>query len=345
MPERIRLPGISEDSFVSPTDRTALQNLQKVPLLPLLVQKFNELAVDQVLYVLNSSESVHCGPEQFPSLYQMLREACAILDVPQPELYLRRGKEENAYTAGVKRTFIVLNSELVDHFDDAEILYVLGHELGHVKCGHVLYQMMARLLMPLLESAGQATFGVGKLAGIGLVNAFYEWMRHAEFTCDRAGLLVCQDPEAAFRAIMKLGAGGSRFSTEMNVKAFLQQAREYSEAGGIEGVAKALVFFFYQSQLSHPQVVARARALEQWVATGEFDRILAGEYMQDTRGPGWVDPDGGRTAAAGRGSSSRSAGKPGPLGVIPCPACGELVSPLVSACRQCGAPLPGEEGV
>jgi hypothetical protein len=38
---RTRLPFISAGAFVSPTDRAALSSLQKTPLLPLLVRKFN----------------------------------------------------------------------------------------------------------------------------------------------------------------------------------------------------------------------------------------------------------------------------------------------------------------
>src|ERR1051326_6634912 len=184
---RRRLHGIAAPTFMSSMDQTALRNLQQLPLLPVLVRKFNEIAVDRLLYVQNSAGSVRCGPRQLPSLHRLLQEACEILDVPEPELYLRQGESANASTAGVSRTFIVLNSDLVEHFTDAELLFVLGHELGHIKCGHVLYQMMGQMLIPLMEAVGQAALGIGQLAGLGLVSGFYEWMRQAEYSCDRAG--------------------------------------------------------------------------------------------------------------------------------------------------------------
>src|SRR4029077_15529614 len=62
--ERVRFPYISAEAFVSPTDKAALENLQRMPLLPLLVRKFNEIAADNLFYAQNAAESVRCGPDQ-----------------------------------------------------------------------------------------------------------------------------------------------------------------------------------------------------------------------------------------------------------------------------------------
>jgi len=265
---------------VSPADKSALDNLKRLPLLPVLLQKFNEHAIDRLLYVQNSAESVRCGPRQFQTVYYLLREAADILDVPEPELYLRYDYQYNAYTAGVQRTFVAVNSALLDALTDEELLFVLGHELGHVKCGHVLYQMLGRFLVHVLRRLGDLTLGIGKAAGRALLSAFYEWMRQAEYTCDRAGLLACQNPRAAFSAIMKLGCGSTRFDPEMNVDTFMEQARQHADLQGLEGVAKALLFVLDTWQLDHPQVVFRARALDDWIREGAYQRILAGSYAR-----------------------------------------------------------------
>jgi Zn-dependent protease with chaperone function len=281
---RRRFPSLGAEAFVSPTDRAALNNLQQMPLLPMLLRKFHEVAVDRVFYVENSAGCVRCGPRQLPTLYRLMQEACAILDMPEPELYLQRHAEYNAYTAGVDRPFIVLYSELVEGFTNDELLFLFGHELGHIKCGHVLYQMMGRTLIPLLEALGQATLGIGQLAGIGLVSAFAEWMRQAEFSCDRAGLLACQDTRTAFTAIMKLGGGGTRFDSEMSVDAFLEQARQHADSARPEGIARALLFILYNWQLSHPQVVFRAKGLDEWIQSGAYERVLGGDFSREEMG-------------------------------------------------------------
>jgi Zn-dependent protease with chaperone function len=284
--QRIRLRHLSFESFVSPTDRAALQNLQRLPVLPNLIRKFNEHAWDKMYYALNTADSVRVSYRQFRTLHKLLREACRNLDLTEPELYLRYSPAHNAFTGGVQHPFIVLHSSLVNDFTDEEVLFILGHELGHIKCGHVLYRMIGALLFPLMETIGQATLGLGHLAGRGLLSAFMEWMRQSEFSCDRAGLLACQNPQAAFSATMKLGCGHSRYGDEMNVEAFLDQARTYSGMGGLEGVPKALLFFLYTWSLDHPQVVHRAKGLDDWMQSGAYERILSGDYIREPRAKG-----------------------------------------------------------
>jgi Zn-dependent protease with chaperone function len=274
---RIALAELVPEAYVYPGDRAALANLQRLPILPLVLRKFNDLALDRMYFVRNRAESIRCGPRQLPTLHRLLLEGCRVLRVAEPELYVRHDAQLHAATAGVARPFIVVSSTLLDQLDDDEILYVLGHELGHIQCGHVLYQMLGRFLVPVLDALGQATLGVGRLAGVGLLTAFYEWLRQAEFSCDRAGLLTCQDPNIAYSAILKLGAGNSRMSQELSVAAFLEQARGCAgevAAAPPEALSRALAFLLYNWQLEHPQVVFRAHELESWVEEGAFAGLL-----------------------------------------------------------------------
>ncbi len=316
--DRVRLDNLSASAFVSDTDRAALENIQKIPLLPQILRKFNEMALDKISYARNSAESVRCGPNQFPTLHRMLRESCEILSITEPELYIHQSEVFNAYTSGTDRTFIVLHSALVRHFTDEELLFVIGHECGHIKAGHVLYQELGRMLMPLLEMLGQATLGLGQLAGIGLVAAFYEWMRQAEMSCDRAGLLVAQDSRVALSALMKLGGGSTRFDSEANLDAFLEQARNHSQMAGLEGLSKALLFVMYNWQLDHPQVIHRAKGLDEWEGSGAYAQILSGDFPRDMSG----------TYQMGQR--------------IKCPKCKKMTSASVSFCPECGQDLHPE---
>jgi len=316
--ERIRLPHLSAEAYVCDTDRVALTNIQKIPLLPQVLRKFHELAMDKISYARNSAESVRCGPRQYPTLHRMVKESCSVLHIAEPELYIRQSEVMNAYTSGTNQVFIVLHSALIEHMTDDELLFVIGHECGHIKAGHVLYQEIGRLLLPLLEVIGQATLGIGQLAGIGLVAAFYEWMRQAEMSCDRAGVLVCQNKLASLSGLMKLGAGSSRFDGEANLDAFLEQARTHAETVGLEGLSKALLFLLYNWQLSHPQVVYRAKGLDEWIRSGAYDRVLQGNYLRDM------------TGATQMGQRIR------------CSRCRKEVSSTQSFCPECGQDLHPE---
>lgn len=97
MAERKVLTGLSAEAFIAETDRVALRALQKVPLLPKVVQKFYELGIDRWMYCWNMAQSVRCGPRQFKTLYDILRESCEVLDMPEPELYVTSNPFPNAF--------------------------------------------------------------------------------------------------------------------------------------------------------------------------------------------------------------------------------------------------------
>jgi len=279
--ERKLLEGISAKAFIADRDRLALEALKRVPLLPLVVQKFHEVGLDRWMYCYNMSMSVRCGPRQYPTLYRILRESCEVLDMPEPELYVSSNPFPNAFAGGVERPYITLRSSMVDALDDEQLYHLMGHELGHIKANHVLYKSVARVLLPLLEMVGRRTFGLGDVASIGLVLAFYEWSRQAEITADRAGLLVSQSLDTSVDANICLTAGPHRLRHEMNREAFMEQARSYQDSGPLEMLGKVVLFLTMTSTYTHPMPVHRTQELERWVLSGAFDRILSGDYERE----------------------------------------------------------------
>jgi len=278
MADRKRFPGITSAAFVADTDRIALDALKRVPLLPQVVQKFYEVGVDRWLYCYNMSMAVRCGPQQYKTLYNILREGCEILDMPEPELYVTNNPFPNAFAGGVERPYITLRSSIIDTLNDEQLYHLIGHELGHIKADHILYMSVANILYPLIEMVGRRTFGLGDVASIGLVMALYEWYRQAEITADRAGLLVAQSLDLSVDANIALTAGPSRLRHEMSREAYMEQARAYQNAGTMEQIGKILVFLLWSSTYTHPMPVYRTQELERWVLSGAFERIMSGDY-------------------------------------------------------------------
>jgi len=276
--ERVILSGISADAFTTEADRRALAALERVPLLPQVLRKFFDLGFDRWFYCMNMSMSVRCGPNQFPTLYDIFVESCKVLDVPEPELYVTNNPFPNAFAGGVERPFVTLRSSIIDTLNDEQLYHLVGHELGHIKSGHMLYHTVGRLLVPLMQALGRRMPIVGDVAAIGSVFAFYEWMRQSEISCDRAGLLVSQDFDTSMGANLAMTGGPSRFRAEMSLDAFMEQARAYQEAPTLDKVGKVILYFTMSWAFTHPQPVHRAQQLEKWVQKGEYRKIIRGIY-------------------------------------------------------------------
>jgi hypothetical protein len=145
--------------------------------------------------------------------------------------------------------------------------------------GHALYRTIAAILA--LISLGALPTLAG-LAVLPIRLAFLEWSRKSELSADRAGLLGALDIVAAQRLDMKMAGGGrgEGFAGQLNVDAFMQQAHEYATGGeGLDVVYKLLSTL----ALTHPMHTVRAAELQRWVTSGDYDRILRGEYSR--RGP------------------------------------------------------------
>jgi Zn-dependent protease with chaperone function len=265
-------PGLLAEDFQHPDDLTATSALQSIPGLDMLVSKVLEYGFERVYYLENVASNVRVTPRMFERLHRALGWGCKILGVEEPELYVQVDPVPNAFTYGHTRPFITLTSGLVDMLDDEERFFVIAHELGHIKAGHVLYTVLARNIAAVVSMIGQATLGLGALLGQGLVLALYDWYRKAELTADRAGLLCVQDMNPAIRAFMKMAGGSTRLYAEMDQNEFLRQIREYEDAdrSQLNRAYKQLITAFR----SHPFPIMRAKELDLWHSSGYRD--LAG---------------------------------------------------------------------
>lgn len=274
MAKRKTLKGLTHEAYASDTDQKAMAALEKIPLLPKVIQKFHEVGYDRWMYAFNMATSVRCGPKQFPRLYDTLRECCDILDMPEPELYVTSNPFPNAFAGGVERPYVTVRSGMIDALNDEQLYHLMGHELGHIKSGHLLYHSIAAVLLPLLDALGRRTLGLGDALTLGLVMAFLEWSRQAELSADRAGLLCSQDFELSAQANLMLCAGPSRMAADASTEAFLDQSRAYQDMNALDSIGKLLVFFFYGAQSTHPMPVHRTKELEKWYLGGDYERIL-----------------------------------------------------------------------
>jgi Zn-dependent protease with chaperone function len=269
---RVRLPGISSRAYEHPADRSALVAMRKLTGFDVLLKRLAGLFNDRSLRLMFLASSVRASPDQFPELHALLLDGASVLDLPTvPELFVTQNPVPNAMALGADKPFLVITTGLVDLCDHEELRWAIGHELGHVLSGHAVYRTMLFHLTNL--AARMAWFAAGYLGLRVIIAALEEWYRKSELSCDRAGVLAGQDPAAARRALMKL-AGGSRLA-EFSHDAFHQQAREYD---AVPDVREGLLKLLQLQGNKHPFAVVRFAELDRWVAEGDYEAILSGEY-------------------------------------------------------------------
>ncbi|GEM_PF-3234902 len=213
--------------------------------------------------------SVRVTQENAPEVYLLVEKGCRILGIEEmPQVFFLNSGEVESYVAGTTHPVIAITTGSLSKLTEDELLFVLGHELGHIKSVHHQFHYLGSSI----ASAGCYIPVVGEYVKSGVLYAYEEWARRADFTADRAGLLVCQNLEAAISALAKMGAYPDKYYERLDVNQFLEQADELK--GFDEALFNKIIRIGTQFGKNYSWTVLRARELMLWVQSGEYSRIL-----------------------------------------------------------------------
>jgi Zn-dependent protease with chaperone function len=276
--ERVTLTNLNTNEYEHSLDKATLATLRNIPILPKLLELVQIPTSMTTRYTMLGSD-LRITDKQLPSLYKIFRKACDIMEVPEPLLYVSTAPEINAYTTCPDKPIIKIYSYLLDILEEDEIMFVLGHELSHIKCRHLVYTLLGELL-----STGALRIIVSTIPGLGamytpaeisLNYALYQWMRAAEYTCDRGGFLACQNFEASCRALMKLAGYSRTYANELDLNAFIEQAKSFDDQNDTAlGKVQQILLSYGQT---HPWSVLRVHELLKFRDNGNYDKILRRE--------------------------------------------------------------------
>ena len=266
---------LSKHDYVHPLDSKALAALRAIPGIDTALKKLLAVTGESAIRVMFMASAVKVTPKQCPDLHAKLQVACTTLGVDMPELYVQQNPIVNAFTGGVEKPVIVLHSGLIERLNDEETLAVIAHEVGHIHAEHVLYLTAARLI-EALANASIARIIPGAeivkfLISAGISSALLAWARRAELSCDRAALLVTQDPHVIGTTMMKL-AGGT-FASKIDYDQFLEQAREFQKNYDEKKLDKFWADIL-NAGLSHPFPIWRVAEILKWVESGQYNELM-----------------------------------------------------------------------
>lgn len=264
------LRNIDADDFRHPLDKQNTLIMRAIPGLNDIVKGVLGTIAERFMVLENMGNSVLVSENQLPELHQLMVEAAEILKTEAPELYVRQSPVPNAYTLAIsgKKPFIVVHTSLVELLTRKELQAVLAHELGHLKCDHGVWLTVANTFI----LGAYMVPGLGGLIAQVLEEQLFLWLRAAELTCDRAALLVAQDPKVVVSVIMKLAGGCPSMADQLNVDAFLEQATSYDKASS--SPSGRYIRNAQTRQLTHPLPVLRAREIDEWSRSREFRTLL-----------------------------------------------------------------------
>ncbi len=155
-------------------------------------------------------------PSMSPKLHKMMQESIEQLGVEIPvEIFVYNSPEFNAACLAPEDDTLLLmfSSSLLEKFQEQEVRFVMGHELGHHMFQHT--QIPIGYLIKGPEPVGPR-----------LAMKLFSWSRYAEISADRAGAVCAKDADSTARALFKLASGLTTDLIEINIDEFAAQVDE-----------------------------------------------------------------------------------------------------------------------
>ena len=175
-----------------------------------------------------------------------------------PEVLIIESAQPNAFTFGTEEhASVVVSSSILHLLTEHELSALFGHELGHVKSGHMLYHTVAEVLGGGIGVS--ASFLGLSIVSVPVRLALLSWHRESEVTADRGSLLVVNDMDVMKSLMTKLALWSSRdilLSGEFDI--------EREKIGMLESASELL--------RTHPSYVNRFRHLKEFSESEEFLR-------------------------------------------------------------------------
>ncbi len=263
--DRIILSNLNPNDIIHPEDARVISWANKIPYFERLLSKVGELYATTA-HVTYAGNGYKITENSIPQLYSQFKRDCEILGInDNPDLSVDWGYFISSLSVGTERFRIVLTSGAVDLLEPEELDFLIGHELGHILCGHMPYHMLIELLYSPIPIEGDF---------VGIVNTvklpMLEWYRISHYSADRIGLLVCQDINAALRTMIKMSGLPKKCYDNIDVDSFIEQANQFENTSMADNIIKSFCVQFANS----PWMVLRAKKLLEWYNSDEYKKLV-----------------------------------------------------------------------
>jgi Zn-dependent protease with chaperone function len=265
-----RIPGLTAEDYEHPLEAHSLDVLKNTRGIGKVVNKFYELGIEKAIKLQYTGGNLKATSRNFSHLIYLAELASDILGVTNtPDLYIQRSEDITSISLGVENPIIVLSSESIEKLSNQELLFMIGREVAHIKSNHTLYQEIGIIFPELMDAFSVVTLGISSMISTGLRYALYYWSQMAEYSADRGGLLVVQDPHVVKFVLAKIAGLPEKNWDSFDIEEFEIQAKSFE---GYDQKTSQKIIRYILGENSW--AVARTKEIIQWIDSGEYQEII-----------------------------------------------------------------------
>lgn len=185
--KRKYLTGISPDDYTHPIEKK--MKINNSVIISKGLDALNDLSVSLVRRI-TLGKHIHVTEEISPTLYNIVKDVCRILDYPHiPQVYICHQAAQTLFCAGTDQNQITISDYILEQNDYDVLYFAIGNLISMFKSGHVKLVTVCSMMPPI---------PIAKAFELPLNT----YLRAADLSSDRGGLLACQSFPVAARFIL-----------------------------------------------------------------------------------------------------------------------------------------------
>ena len=203
------------ENYQHPEDLRMLHELDRMRHLQSMASDFLREVNEPVISGALTANGIKVSKIQFPEVYSCAEDIAAIFGVPTPQVFIINDPIPNAFIHGIGGlTFVGVAHSLIEQLDPCGLRFIFGHEIGHIQCRHVLYTTMMQWLLGNTQRVPRGDVEQ-------LLLTMFSWMRMAELSADRAGLLACGNSRSAFICLLTMTVGSRDLAEQVDIHEYV----------------------------------------------------------------------------------------------------------------------------
>lgn len=252
----------SISDYEYPPDTESKRKLDKFVEFRERIKKFLSETAEPWLNAKLSGTSIKVSKKQFPEIHYLVEKIADMLGIYPPQVFIQQDPYMNSFTCGTgNQNFIVLTNKLLEELDEKHLLFILGHEIGHIKSQHVLYTTFFKWLLSNYVNTNKYDYSED------LILSFFDWQRKSEITADRVGMFVCQDLETSCRVLLSLAIGSFSLAVKVDIYDYIETHLLYLEYNPLTEMSQ-----FYNT---HPYIPVRMKELVNFFNSEQYKNIIS----------------------------------------------------------------------
>ena len=166
--------------------------------------------------------------DQLPQLHFLLEEACDLLHMRKPLLYIRPDLKPDAFTVamGMREPAVVLTSGAVDLLNPMELQALLAMQLSNLRNGDHHAPATACALMRVSPETFLQLDGVKRDWLQGLKLSLERWEKFSMLSGDRSAMVVAQEYNYVAGAVFKLAGGSQVLAGQLSIDVLLEHLQQ-----------------------------------------------------------------------------------------------------------------------